>query len=271
MTRCFLDRRLHNHYCRAWVLLLVGLLASLAPTTDAFVTAQPHLQNQKQPLVSPLLRFMAGFGGSSSSSSSSKMKKKMKPKKNKSDATTTTTSTSQPLRPRKQWGLFLGEDLKNADPIRVAVRVASRRSTDHQKWFEIGAVKSMNNAFTDAAVIRHRALITDHARRMFPTQIFAKDVLEFAYTTAIPTGESLKRDNTTNNSNDGGNEEWTVVGKIEQMPDDINNRIGFKGLPDPSGFYAFSEGTGLKAGDSTEQTNYLNMQVKGVTGHIQSN
>ena len=235
-------------------MLLVLLWASLASTADAFVMTPLH-ERQQQTLNSPLPRYMAGFGGASSSSSS-KRKTKKNTKKNKSDSSTA-TATSPPLRPRKQWDLFVGDELKDADPIRVAVRGSSG------KWFEIGAVKSQDNAFRDAAVIRQRPLMADHARRMFPTQIFAKDRLEFGYTTT--PAESLQHDNNTSSE-----EDWTLVGKVEQMPESINNMIGFKGLPDPSGFYAAFSG-GLQAGDSTQQTNYLNMQVKGVTGHIQSN
>lgn len=43
--------------------------------------------------------------------------------------------------------------------------------------------------------------------------------------------------------------------------------IGFKGHADPSGFYAFTGGTGLKAGDSTDQQGYLNLKSKAITGH----
>ena len=186
---------------------------------------------------------MAGFGGASSSSSKKKKKK------------TSTESSKKPLKPRKQWGLFLGDDLKDADTIRVAVRPLS--GIGKNKWFEVGAVKSKDNSHTDAAVIRHRSLINDHARRMFPTQILASDKLEYGYT-AADDGDS---------NDDASEEDWTLLSKVEQMPENIDAIIGFKGNPDPSGFYAFTEGTGLKAGDNTDQHGYLNMKSKAITGH----
>ena len=189
--------------------------------------------------------FMAGFGGASPP--------KKNNKKNKTDST-----KRQPLKPRKQWGLFLGNDLKDADTIRVAVRPIATTDSNNKKWYEVGAVKSKDNAHTDAAVIRHRSLINEHARRMFPLQILAKDTLEYGYTTTA-AGSDKEEASTA--------EEWTLVAKVDQMPDDIDTRIGFKGNPDPTGFYAFTDGTGLKAGDSTDQQGYLNMKSKAITGH----
>ena len=239
MTRCILHRQNINAF-RLLLLLVVSSLASFP--TDALMVA-PLGQRHASTVSSSTSIGMAGYGGASSSSSKKKKKK------------TSTESSKKPLKPRKQWGLFLGDDLKDADTIRVAVRPLS--GIGKNKWFEVGAVKSKDNAHTDAAVIRHRSLINDHARRMFPTQILANDKLEYGYT-AADDGDS---------NDDASEEDWTLLTKVEQIPENIDTIIGFKGNPDPSGFYAFTEGTGLKAGDNTDQHGYLNMKSKAITGH----
>lgn len=157
---------------------------------------------------------MAGFGGA--------------PKKG---------SKKKELKPKTQWDRYT--DLKTTS---VSVRVAVRVMDSGSEWFPVGAVRSKDDTHTEAAVIRHRVLIADHARRMFPIQILAKDKVEFAY------------------AREG--DEWAVAGKVD-MPDDIDKNIGFEGLADPSGFYArsnnmFSEG---------KAPGFDSMKKKGITGH----
>ena len=228
---------------------LVGA-SFLLQAIDAFAP-QPHPPTR---VLAPELS-MAGFGGGGGGGAS-------KTKKTKSD--NAKNNAPKKLKPRQQWDRFLGDDLKDADPVRVAVRVVLGKDSSKSKWFEVGAVKSKDNAYTEAAVIRHRMLMADHARRMFPLQILAKDSLEWGYTTAAA---DYKQDGTLAGGNNDDTTEWTIAGKVEQMPEDIDKMIGFKGLPDPSGFYAYSEAAGLKAGDSMDQAGYLNMKSKGITGH----
>lgn len=235
MTQCCLYR-------------LAGAFLLLLLATDAFAPPQQHHPILRVTAPAPALS-MAGFGGGASS----KKKKSSKNKKTKNDDT-----QQQKLKPRKQWDRYLGDELKDADSVRVAVRVLGK---DKPKWFEVGAVKSKDNAHTEAAVIRHRMLVADHARRMFPLQILAKDKLEWGFSTTAADNKqdgTVAEDDTT---------EWTIAGKVEQMPEDIDKMIGFKGLPDPTGFYGYSKGAGLKAGDSMDQAGYLNMKSKGITGH----
>jgi len=204
--------------------LLLGLLTVF---TGAFVPAvQPLLTHQKQSTLefAPL---MAGFGASSS--------------KGKKDSNKKSTK----LKPRKQWDRYMSEDLKSADAIRVAVRVGAVEA----KWFSVGEIKSKDNAYTEAAVIRHRALIGDHARRMFPAEVLAIDNLDYGYTTDTD-------DNTEKC-------EWKAVGKVEAMPVDIDKMIGFRGFPDLTGFY---ESSGKAATGDTKQDGYNKMKSKGVTG-----
>ena len=125
------------------------------------------------------------------------------------------------LKPRQQWDRYT--DLKGADSVVVGVRVLQSTSPvklpegegQGQEWFKVGTIKSQDNAYTEAAVIRQRPLISEHARRLFPLKIFPKDTLEWGYMKG---------------------EEMVVAGKVD-MPDDIEKMIGFVGLPDETGFY----------------------------------
>jgi hypothetical protein len=190
-----------------------------------------------------------------------------------SSSTTTSTSSSLPmagfgaapsnkdskqkatkLKPRQQWDRYA--ELKDSEKVRVAVRVSGSAdnvdvdgdNVDAKKWLEVGSVKSKNNEYTEAAVIRHRLLIAEHSRRVFPLQISAKDSkdnkLEWAYSKAE-------------------GEEWVMVGKVD-MPEDIEKLSGFVGVPDDSGFYTKS--TEPLADNSVK--GYANMKKKGIVGFI---
>merc|ERR1740117_289466 len=154
---------------------------------------------------------MAGFGAASSSKGDAASKKQKAPSK---------------LKPKRQWDRYMSDDLKSADAVRVAVRVVGRGSAS--KWFSSGEVKSAGNAHTEAAVVRHRALIADHSRRMFPAEVLALDDrdLEFGY-----AAEAEGDDDAC---------EWRTVGKVGSMPHDIDKMIGFRGFPDLTGFYSSS-------------------------------
>jgi len=157
------------------------------------------------------------------------------------------------LKPKQQWDRYCSDDLKASEIVRVAVRVMKPTSSaddSSPRWFETGTVKSKDNAYTEAAVIRHRVLIAEHSRRMFPLQIRAKDKLEWGYSTM--QGEL---DET----------EWEVVGKVENIPDDINKLIGFQGLADPSGFYISGKTSTMV--DNTA-SGFQSMKNKGITGHV---
>lgn len=217
---------------------LIGLLLGLIhiALTDAFFVSPQHLKltTQQQQRTPALPTLMAGFGAASSSSSSSS-----KGKNKKKDGSKKSTK----LKPKKQWDRYMSEGLKSADAIQVAVRVVGSK-----KWLSVGEIKSKDNAHTDAAVIRHRALIGDHGRRMFPAEVLAIDKLEYGYAT-------------TNSSDD--DHEWTVVEKGEAMPDDIDKMIGFRGFPDLTGFYSSS---GKAATGDSKQDGYGKMKNKGITG-----
>ena len=207
-------------------LVLLGLHNSIP--TCAFVIPSHH---QLVPsAIKQQHTLMAGFG--STSPSPSKGKKGSKKATNK-------------LKPKKQWDRFMSEDLKSSDAIRVAVRVV-----DGSTWYEVGEIKTKDNAHTEAGVIKHRTLISDHARRMFPAEMAkVTNNLEYGYTTTDDVNDSIA--------------EWTIVNKIEDMPTTIDKMIGFRGYPDLTGFYSSS---GKSATGDNKQDGYSEMKNKGITG-----
>lgn len=148
------------------------------------------------------------------------------------------------LKPRQQWDRYA--DLKGADSVAVGVRVLESTSPvklpEGQEWFSVGTVKSQDNAYTEAAVIRQRLLISEHARRLFPLKIFPKDTLEWGYMKG---------------------EDMVVAGKVD-MPDDIEKLIGFVGLPDETGFYMKIKEPLI---DNTAG-GFAKMKKKGIVGFI---
>jgi len=178
---------------------------------------------------------MAGFGGASTKKGN---------KKNKKDV------NLKVLKPKQQWDRYTSDALKGFDCIPVAVRVV--RTKHECTWLEVGAIKSKENAYTEAAVIRHRVLIADHARRMFPLQVLAKDKLEWGYSTTTTSQITTREEEDV--------VEWTVAGKVDNMPGDIDKLIGFQGLPERTGFYAPSESKGL--GNTSTQADFDTMMTK---------
>lgn len=195
-----------NSYSQLALLVVVLVAATAATVTDAFVVVSPSSASRTSSRTSSSL-FMAGFGAA-------KQKKEKK------------------LKPKQQYDRYW--DFKSSERVRVAVRVVESSApaadavvaTAQQQWYEIGAVKSKDNAYTEPAVIRHRALMAEHARRMFPLQILANDVLEWGYTTM--------------QGDDVLDESWVVAAVVvgdEELPKRLDRLIGFQGLDDPTGFY----------------------------------
>jgi hypothetical protein len=182
------------------LLVLLTVLA-IASTTDGFVVVGQGGDVQRR--LSTVALPMAGFGASN------------KGKKKK-------TSDTKKLKPKQQWDRY--NDLKNAKGITVSVRVIGSTTIPMEQreveWVGVGTVKSKDDAYTEAAVIRQRLLIAEHARRLYPLKFFATDTLEWGYT--------------------DGEEEIRVAGKVD-MPQDVDKLIGFLGLPDSTGFYQKSE------------------------------
>ncbi|CAB9522139.1 expressed unknown protein [Seminavis robusta] len=155
----------------------------------------------------------AGFGGDSS--------KKKKEKK---------------IKPKAQWDRYSG-DLKKEKPFRVAVKAEGKKSDE---WLEVGNVKSKADEYTMAAVARQRALIAEHARRLFPLQVSTKDKIEWAYW-------------------DAEGQDWIIVDKsvLEgDIPDGLEKLIGFEGRPDPAtGYYCYyNEGKLVNSEDDLKRS-----------------
>lgn len=83
----------------------------------------------------------AGFGASASAGSA----------KNNNDG--------NKLKPKQQWDRYMN-DLKKMDKIRVGVRVEGGEG-ENNDWIEAGHIKSLDNLYTEVAVVRQRALIAD--------------------------------------------------------------------------------------------------------------
>lgn len=221
-----------------WVFLTVS--------TDAFVIPGrypllPVIAQQHDHHLAPLQ--MSGFGGAASS--------KGKTSKNKK---------ATKLKPRKQWDRFISDDMKSSDSIRVAVCVVSNTPANvSKKWYPVGEVKSKDNAHTEAAVVRHRMLISEHARRIFPAEILPNDKLDWGYCCSTKTTEE----------DDDEEFEWIIAGKVDTMPSDIDRLIGFRGYPDRTGFYASLKGSSDIGGTNAYQSDDASMKVKGVVGHSQ--
>ena len=220
-------------------------LVFLTVSTNAFVIPGRY------PLLSVIVRHhdhnhtplqMSGFG--TASAKGGKTSKKNKAIK---------------LKPRKQWDRFISDDLKSSDSIRVAVCVLSADVS--KKWYPVGEVKSKDNAHTEASVVRHRMLISEHARRMFPAEILPSDKLDWGYCSSTKTTED----------DDEEECEWIIAGKVDTMPSDIDKLIGFRGYPDLTGFYASLKGSSdaNSGGSNTDRKGDASMKVKGVTGHSQ--
>jgi len=170
-----------------------------------------------------------GFGGGGGMGASSKKKKAAK-KETK-------------LKPKAQWDRYAA--LKKDSAVRVGVKIVGSSSDDD--WLDVGRIKSKGNANTDIAIARQRALIADHARRLYPLQVSSKDMVQWGYwkedNTKVASSEDSD-DADDNESTDDG--EWIIVEKsvLTDAPKGIEKEIGFEGRPDrATGFYChYKEG-----------------------------
>lgn len=188
-------------------LLLFLLLALTLLTAEGFIAATASSSNKGRTSYSPAVTerqtvLSAGFG----SGDSSKKKKETK------------------IKPKQQWDRY-SDLLKKEKPFRVAVKALGKVN---DQWLEVGNVKSKGGQYTMAAVARQRALIAEHARRLFPLHVSQKDKIEWAYW-------------------DVEGEDWILVDRDvlgDVVPDGFEKMIGFEGRPDPAtGFYCmYNEG-----------------------------
>lgn len=166
--------------------------------------------------------YAGGFGGGGG------MGKKVgnDKKKKKSD------NKETKLKPKQQWDRY--SELKREPKIQVAVRI---KDDESDEWLEVGRVKSKDSQYTEEAVFRQRAIIAEHAKRLYPLQLTSKKTLEWGY----HTGEDE-------------NSEWKIVDKscMTDAVEGLEKLIGFEGRPDPaSGFYCVYDGGRLKLGEES--------------------
>ncbi|KAG7368017.1 hypothetical protein IV203_030760 [Nitzschia inconspicua] len=147
------------------------------------------------------------------------------------DKNTTKKKKEIKLKPKQQWDRYLS--FKTEPKIRVAVRVVEDESDE---WLEVGRVKTKEMQYTEMAVARQRAIIAEHAKRLYPLQISNKKTLEWGY--------YQEQD-----------EVWKIVDKSvldTEEVEGLEKMIGFEGRPDPStGFYCVYDEGRLKLGDES--------------------
>jgi len=140
--------------------------------------------------------------------------------------------TEAKLKPKQQWDRYL--EMKKETRFPVAVKL--EKDGADSEWLEVGHVKSKDNAYTKVAVARQRALIADHARRLYPLQVSPKDKIDWG----------VKE---ISSSSSDSEDAWVMVDKsiLEEgsststaLPDALEKLIGFEGTPDPaSGYYCY--------------------------------
>jgi hypothetical protein len=168
--------------------------------------------------VGPLL---AGFGKSS--------------EKNKKKAASSSTAA---LKPKSQWDRF--KDFKQSTAIRVAVRKINGA------WMEVGRIKAKEDTLDAqiAAVTLQRALIAEHAKRLYPLQILNKDKIEWGYAASTSSSED---------------DEFIAINVKQVKFDGFDPKsVGFEGTPDPvTGYYCHYENgiMGAKAVNVDKSTN----------------
>jgi len=143
------------------------------------------------------------------------------------------------LKPKQQWDRY--SKLKNEIGLRVGVRIEGTDS----KWFKVGRVKSKAGAYPEMAVARHRGLIAEHARRLFPLQIPTSAKVEWAFSQE-GSEEKEGSEEQEESEEKEGSEEWVKVDRsvLTDAPEGLEKLIGFEGTPDPAtGYYCrYKEG-----------------------------
>jgi hypothetical protein len=124
----------------AFLLLLVTRTTTTVDAWTLPVRQSPHSSNvvllsraaslPTKAFTTKTSSLFAGFGGSDESSKSKK------------------------LSPKQQWDRYLS--FKQQPKVQVAVR-----KIGSEEWLEVGAVRSENNAMTELAVVKQRALIAE--------------------------------------------------------------------------------------------------------------
>lgn len=218
---------------KASILFAVSALTCPCSVASFFVPAKPHVSsastfdvvnNPPSSFFTSKTQLLAGFGGGGGGASKKKDQKKV--------------ATLPKLKPKTQWDRYA--DLKQCTKVRVGVKLSGEE--DGHDWMEVGKVRSENDEHTLVAIARQRALIADHAKRLYPVQIPANSVLEWGYIT-----EEDGDDDDTSTT-------WVAVDvkSSGETPKGIEKKFGFEGISDKaSGFYCYySEGRVVERGET---------------------
>jgi len=192
--------------------------------------------------------FGGGFGGGGGSNKKSDKKKSKKGGGGGgSGGSSGSSGSGNALKPKQQWDRYL--DLKKETKVRVAVRPTSSSSSSSDssqssqtttdsdsEWLEVGRVKSKQDKYTELAVVRQRAIIAEHAKRLYPLQVSSKKPsIEWSYFSdeddcwLVPDKSILSDE---------------AVSKIVETEGvGLEKVIGFEGRPDPAtGYYVVYDG-----------------------------
>jgi len=219
-----------------WSLLVVinGFSRPIETTVRRYSSSSYTLENdvtRSSSSSSPSL-LQAGFGGGGKLASSSSTKKGKK----------SAAKKEIKLKPKQQWDRYV--ELKNEAGVAVAIRLLVD-DDGADDWLEVGSVKSQDSKYIDQAVFRQRALIAEHAKRLYPGKLNKKQQQQFQLGYY--------------KSDDGDEGEWVVVDKSSVSTPEVEGlvkRIGFMGRPDPiTGFYTEESVRGMNA-------NFLGLKSK---------
>jgi len=163
--------------------IILFALSSCIWTDGTFIASTQQSFSKKTALA------MAGFGAKKGTGGKNKMKT---------------------LKPKQQWDRY-GEYAKKSKNVEVGVRVLGE---DEAEWLSVGFVNTKENkdGGLSLAVSRQRSIIADHAKRLHPLSISAKDKIEWGY----------KLD-----------ESWITAEAVNEFPKNFEKDIGFEGIGDP--------------------------------------
>ena len=208
-------------------------------------------------------KLFAGFGSSASGSAKGgKGKGKGKGKKGGKSVLT-------PLKPKKQWDYYSSDILKNTPRTDVGVRIydesvsetdtATETETEMNPWLKVGFVKSKDGEYTKYALLRQRALVAEHAKRLYPLKFRSNPRVEWGYIVSS-AGSSDKEEL---EEGEVGEDVWEAVSPKEydslDVPSGEEKSIGFEGFCDTAtGFYCqYHEGKLVGESISASTSKYV--------------
>lgn len=225
--------------------LLTNTNAAFGVATPPSVVSPTSTSISTSTSTSTSTALYAGFGGGGASS-------KKGGKKGKKSSSSVSTAMA-PLKPKKQWDYYTSDKLKGETRVAVGVRVlddSEESGENTNPWLTVGYVKSMESKHSVYALLRQRALVAEHAKRLFPLKIKSNARVEWGYVVEESEGEEEKV-------------EWVVVNTKEfdslEVPAGAEKSIGFEGFCDiGTGFYCqYHEGKLVSESLSAAASKYI--------------